>query len=426
MKIKMLYGKKGIDIDILSQNVYKIIRKKKMPLIEKPGEKIKESLNNPIGTPPLSEIAKGKKDAVIVVSDITRPVPNKIILPPLIAMLRASGISKNSITILIATGMHRPNIGDELVELLGKDITKNYKIVNHDGMRKENMGYVGNVSNGTNIYINNLFLKADLKILTGLIEPHFMAGFSGGRKSVLPGISSIETIKYYHSPQVLESPYARNLVLANNPFHIGATEISKKVGVDFILNVVIDEDRNIGGIFAGDLQEAYDKGVNFAKKYSKVKIKEPVDAVITTSAGYPLDKTYYQTVKGLVGVLDIIKDNGIVVVLSECSEGLGSKYFKNTLLKLKEMGNYDKFITYISNMDNFRPDQWEVEELVKVLKKVKKIYMFSSLSDSDYNYTYTEKINSPEEGIKKIKKELGDNVKIALIPEGPYVIPQVN
>lgn len=422
MKIHLLYGKRGIDFNIDEKNIYKIIRKKPMPIVEDPETAIIYALSSPIGTPPLRKVAQGKKNAVIVVSDITRPVPNKIILPPLLSELQRTGIKREDITILIATGIHRPNEGDELIELLGEEIVKSYKIVNHDAMNMKEMEYVGK-SGDIDVYINKTFLEKDLKIITGLIEPHFMAGFSGGRKSILPGISSFETVKYYHSPYVLESPYAKNLTLDNNPFHEGATKIAKLSNVDFILNVVIDESRNIGGIFAGDLEEAYQKGVEFAERYSKVEVKDKVDVIITTSAGYPLDKTYYQTVKGLVGVLEIIKSNGIIIIASECSEGLGSQYFQKVLRELKTIKNYDKFIERLYDTKRYIPDQWEVEELVKVLKVTEQIYMYSSLSPKDYELTFTNKISTIEEGIEMAKKRYGDSVKIAIIPEGPYVIP---
>ena len=424
MEIGLLYGKEGINFDIPSQNLLEVIRKKEMPLIKDPHEELKRALSSPIGTPPLREIAKGKKSATIVISDITRPVPNKIILPPLLSEIEAAGIKREDITILIATGIHRPNLGDELLELVGEEIAKNYKIINHDAMKKEDMKYVGKAE-GVDVYINRYFLEKDLKILTGLIEPHFMAGFSGGRKSVLPGIASFETVKYYHSPYVLESPYATNLILEDNPFHKGATKIARLSGVDFILNVVIDEERRIGGIFAGDLEEAYLKGVEFAKRYSKVEVSKRAKVVITTSAGYPLDKTYYQTVKGLVGVLGILEPGGMIIIASECSEGLGSKYFQDVLRELKEIGDYDKFLKRLYDMEKFIPDQWEVEELVKVLKVTERIYMYSSLSDEDQALTFTKRIDSIEEGIEIAKRIFGDEVKIAVIPEGPYVIPVV-
>ncbi len=424
MKIDLLYGKKGLSLDIPEKNLDKVIRKKKMPKIDNPEEKIKEALSHPIGTPPLREIAKGKKKATIVISDITRPVPNKTLLPPLLEELKSAGIEEDKITILIATGIHRPNIGDELIELIGEELARRYRVINHDAMDTSDMKYVGKTGN-IPIYINKYFLDADLKILTGLIEPHFMAGFSGGRKSILPGISSFETVKYYHSPYILESPYAKNLTLENNPFHEGATQIAKITGVDFILNVVIDEERNIGGIFAGDLEKAYEKGVEFARAYSRIEIEKRVDLVITTSAGYPLDKTYYQTVKGLVGVLEILKPKGMIIIASECSEGLGSKYFRDVLIELKEIADYDSFMKRLYNMERFIPDQWEVEELVKVLKVTDKIYMHSSLSEEDQTLTFTHKIESLEDGLRIARERFGEDVRAIVIPEGPYVIPVV-
>lgn len=283
------------------------------------------------------------------------------------------------------------------------------------------MTYLGETPvNGFPVYINSHFLKADLKILTGLIEPHFMAGYSGGRKSVCPGISSVETVKYMHSPHILESPYAANCIVDKNPFHIEATYIARKAGTDFIVNVVLNESKKVSAVFAGDLELAFEKGVEYARKYSEAKVGKKFDLVITTNAGYPLDRNYYQSVKGLVGALNIVKDGGKILIVTECSDGLGSENFRTCLRKLKEFDSYDSYIEYISNMKNFIVDQWEVEELVKVLKKAE-IYVYSEgLKEDDWQITFAKRITDLQ---GQINSFLNDDIEVAVIPEGPYTIP---
>ncbi|MBZ4666558.1 nickel-dependent lactate racemase [Mahella sp.] len=428
MKTHFLYGKTGINVDIPDKNIVGVVRKHTMPIVNNADKAIEEAIFNPIASLPLYELAEGKHTACIVVSDITRPVPNKLLLPPILRCLETAGISKDDITILIATGIHRPNLGDEMIELLGQDIVDNYRVINHYSQKMDDMSYLGQTSiNNIPIYVNKYYVQSDLKIITGLIEPHFMAGYSGGRKSICPGISSIETVKYMHMPGILEHPKSDNCVVEGNPFHIEATEIAKKAGVDFVANVVIDENRQISGIFCGELEAAHAAGVAFADKYSRVilsDVSRPVDIVVTSTAGYPLDKTYYQTVKGFIGALNVIKDGGTIVMLSECSEGLGSMSFVDVLKQLKVINDYDAFIEPISHIESFTVDQWEVEELVKALKKVN-IMLYSSDFDN-FDLTFASKITSPEEGIARALEMHGEDAAILAIPEGPYVIPYLS
>jgi len=417
--VDLLYGKGKVKVEVPDSAV--IIKKKEMPFFEdkEAAELVKKSLEEPIGTESLSKIAEGKNSACIVVSDNTRPVPNKIILPPILEILENAGIK--DIKILIATGLHHPLDEKGIEEILGRDLMEKYEVLNHDALDSSNMTYLGKTPvNQFPIYVNSIFLSSEVKILTGLIEPHFMAGYSGGRKSVCPGVSSVETVRYMHSPMILESPYATNCIVEKNPFHIEANYIAKKAGVNFIVNVVLNENKKISGVFSGDLEEAFKRGVEYARKYSETKVGEKFDVVITTNAGYPLDRNYYQSVKGLVGALNIVKNGGKILIVTECSDGLGSENFKACLKKLREIGNYDSYIEYISDMKNFVVDQWEVEELVKVLRKVE-IYVYSGgLKEEDWKLTFANRVTDLQ---KQIDKFVSAGSKIAVIPEGPYTIP---
>ena len=327
MKTSLDYGTGKIEVDIPDRNILYIIENKPQKALPHPEEKLIESIRKPICSLPLKEKIKGKRKVCIVISDITRAVPTKLILRKLLPELLSYGVSKDSITILIATGLHRPNKDKELVELVGREIKESYNIVNHNAKDKEGCRYIGETKKGTPIILNKVFLDSDFRIITGLIEPHFMAGFSGGRKAICPGISYIDMFKYFHGPKILESPYASNAILEGNPFHEEATEITEKAGVDFIINVTINRDKEITGIFCGDLKNAFLEGARFCRKSNMYSISKEADIVITSGGGYPLDINLYQTVKGMVGAISAVRKDGMIIIASECREGIGSSEF---------------------------------------------------------------------------------------------------
>ncbi|MDZ7375841.1 MAG: nickel-dependent lactate racemase [candidate division KSB1 bacterium] len=374
MRVKIDYGKDGLWIDVPDENLVKILKMKPSRPILTPTTHIAQALAAPIGSPPLAQLAQGKKTACIVICDITRPVPNKILLPPLLNTLEQNGIGRDRITILIATGIHRPNLGDELIQLVGPEIASNYRIVNHYARRNETHSYLGKTSRGTDVLVDSSYVNAELKITTGFIEPHLMAGFSGGRKLICPGISSLDTVKVMHSPKILEHPNAREGVIDGNPFHEESLEIAKMAGVDFIVNVALNEDKQIIGIFAGDLEKAHQRGVEFVREQVGDTVAEPVDIVITTSAGYPLDATFYQSIKGLTAALPIVKKGGTIILAAECREGLGSPEFSKLL---RETEDVEVFMHNILKDDYFVVDQWQFEEYAKVLRKAE-VYLFSA------------------------------------------------
>ena len=259
MDIRLAYGKEGLHVNVPDKNLAKVLHMNSAEPAADPVKAIRESLENPLGSRPLSDIAKGRKSAVIVISDITRPVPNQLILPLLTATLEKAGIPREKILILIATGIHRPNQGAELVELVGEEIAGKYRVENHYSEDPDACEYLGLIDNEIPVHVNKMFLQADVKILTGLVELHLMAGFSGGRKAILPGISSLETMKYMHGYRMIQRDEVCNGKLRGNPFHEAAVKIARKVGVDFICNVTLNENRQITGVFSGDLEMAHEK-----------------------------------------------------------------------------------------------------------------------------------------------------------------------
>lgn len=419
MRVKIDYGKDGLWIDVPDRNLVKVLKMKPSQPIEAPGIRVAQALAAPIGSPPLAQLAQGKTTACIVICDITRPVPNKILLPPILNTLKQNGIDRDKITILIATGIHRPNLGDELIQLVGQEIASNYRIVNHYARRDETHTYLGKTSRGTDVFVDSSYVNAELKITTGFIEPHLMAGFSGGRKLICPGISSLNTVKVMHSPKILEHPNAREGIIAGNPFHEESLEIAKMAGVDFIVNVALNEEKQIIGIFAGDLEKAHQQGVEFVREQVGDTVAEPVDIVITTSAGYPLDATFYQSIKGLTAALPIVKKGGTIILAAECREGLGSPEFS---ILLRETEDVEVFMQNLLKEDYFVIDQWQFEEYAKVLRKAE-VYLFSTgISAEDKDKIFATPISSIEQGINMALAKHGPNASIAVIPKGPYIL----
>ena len=324
MRIGLSCGERNVDLEL--PDAVTVLEMKNAQALPDPSGAVAEALLNPIESPPLTELAKGKKNACIVISDITRPVPNKIILPPMLQTLEECGISRENITILVATGMHRPNLGEELESMVGRDIMDNYTIVNHYCRKSGEHREIDQID-GAPIELNIHYLDADLKILTGLIEPHFYAGYSGSRKALLPGISSFQTMEFIHSFKMIDHPQVTNCLLGGNPFHEHGLRVAQLAGVDFILNVVIDRKREIAGVFAGHYDHAHQAGCNMVYEHSVAALDHRADMVITSGGGYPLDATFYQISKALICARDVLKESGTIVVVCECREGLGSPEF---------------------------------------------------------------------------------------------------
>src|SRR5215210_7441577 len=337
MRVTLDYGRTGLDVTLPDDRTVGPLTIREAPPLAEPERALDEALRRPIGTPPLAELARGKKSACVVICDITRPVPNKLILPPVLRALEAGGIPRDRIVILNATGLHRPNEGAELVEMVGEEVVRNYRIENHRGKAKEEHTYLGTTPNGVPAWIDTRYVKADLKITTGLIEPHLMAGYSGGRKVICPGIAGLETVKVWHGPRFLEHPKADCGVVEGNPVHEENTRIALMAGCDFIVNVCLDGQRRVTWAGAGDMIKAWEEGVRFVEQVVKAPVPAPCEVVVTSCAGYPLDTTWYQAVKGLTGVMGIVKGGGTIVLAASLTEGLGSEEFRHHIDRSRYM-----------------------------------------------------------------------------------------
>ena len=422
MRFKLEYGRTGLEVDLPAERIVRTLQYKDAPPLPDPAGSLTEMLASPIASPPLAEIARGKKNACIAICDITRPVPNELILRPVLRTLEEAGIARQNITILVATGLHRPNLGDELVEMVGREIFDNYRIENHYGQDLSQHTYLGQSPRGVPIWIDTRFVQADLKITTGLIEPHLMAGFSGGRKLICPGIAALETIKVWHGPEFLEHPNADCGILDGNPVHEENTWIARRTGCDFIVNVVIDSERRPLKWVAGDMEAAFLEGAAFVKEVVCDTVSEPVDIVVTSCAGYPLDTTFYQSVKGMTGALPIVKQGGTIIIAASLSEGIGSPQFEQLF---REHDNLELFVQRILGKDYFLMDQWQLEELAKVRRKAKVKMVSGGLAPEVLAGLFVEPAASVEAAVAASLAEYGPEARIAVIPKGPYVLAQV-
>jgi nickel-dependent lactate racemase len=413
-QVDLLCGEKTIGVE-LPESVL-VLEPKPVDAVAEPIESVRKALAKPIASPPLGELARGKKDVCVVISDVTRPVPNRTILPPLLETLEASGLGRDQITILIATGMHRPNLGDELKSMVGREIMDHFSIVNHVCRDAGAYRLVDRID-GAPIEINIHYLDAEFKILTGLIEPHFYAGYSGGRKSILPGISSFETMKFMHSYQMIEHPGVTNCRLQGNPFHECGIRVTELVGADFILNVVINSEREMAEVFAGHYDKAHVAGCEMVARQATVPVGQRVDMVITSGGGYPLDATFYQISKALIGARDILKKGGTIVVACECREGLGSPEFCGIL---RSVCSYEEFVSGFCDPKNFVIDQWCAQNIYQALDHAGKVYVYSpGLSQEDLGRMGAIKVDDLTHTIHDL---LPRHSRVAVIPDGPYVV----
>jgi len=422
MRVRLDYGRTGLEVELPDRSVVKCLGYRPARPLPDPVQAVWDCLSRPEGTPPLAELARGRTTACVVVSDITRPVPNPVLLPPILRTLDEGGIPRDRVLILVATGLHRPNHRDELIEMVGRPIVDAYRIENHHGREPSEHTYLGQSPRGVPVWIDNRYLSAELKITTGLVEPHFMAGFSGGRKLVCPGLAGLETILAWHSPRFLEHPNARSGVLEGNPVHEENTWIARRAGCDFIVNAVIDDRRQLLSVVAGDMEQALLRGADFVRGLVSDTVPEPVDVVVTSSAGYPLDTTFYQSVKGMVAGLPIVKPGGTIIVAAGLSEGIGSGEFRRIF---EENPSLDAFMERIVGGRYCVMDQWQVEELARVRRKAAVVMVSDGLPRETLLRLFVDHAPTVEAALAGCLARYGPNATIAVIPKGPYVIAEL-
>lgn len=421
MEIKLPYSKSGMYVNIPDKNMIKVLQSKahdfKTTLSE--SEIVKKALENPIESETLEELVKDKKDVVIITSDHTRPVPSRITLPIILNKIRNSNPDID-IKIIISTGCHRPSTREELVYKMGEEIVDKENIIMHFANDEESMVKVGKLPSGGDLTVNKAIMETDLLIAEGFIEPHFFAGFSGGRKSVLPGVASVKTIMYNHCSEFIDSPYARTGNLKNNPIHEDMLQAAKSVNLAFILNVAIDKDKKVIGAFAGNLEKAHEAGCEFVTKLSKVDSVD-ADIVVSTNGGYPLDQNIYQTVKGMTAAEATCKENGVIIMVSACNDGHGGQSFYDSVASASSPTEILEKVRKIPKSETI-PDQWEFQILARILEKFTVIMVTDLCDPQMIKNMHMKHASSFEEALQMAFDIKGKDAKVAVIPDGVSVI----
>jgi nickel-dependent lactate racemase len=418
MQVELAFAESGIVVHLPEGFNYCVLEQKVAKPLADWRTVLEASLDQPIGARPLADLARGKKTAAISVCDITRPAPNEKVLPPVLRRLESAGIPRNGITILIATGLHRAATDEEIKRICGEEIASKYRIVNHDARDLSSHRYIGTTKSGTAVYIDDRFVGADLRLSLGFIEPHLMLGFSGGRKLVAPGLAAQETIKVLHSPKFMRDVRTKEGSIEDNPLHDELLEIGRMARHDFIVDVALAEDRAIAGVFAGDPEQAHRTGYQFVSRVMLQKLEDPVDAVITSAAGYPLDLTFYQCIKGVTAASHIVKDSGRILLVGACQEGVGGPEFADML----RSGLSDfEFLRSIEGQPVV-PDQWQLEKLAMVTTRQQVWWYVPGLPPEYRRNLWGTSCHSIQSAVSALMSGLPANARIAVIPEGPYVL----
>jgi nickel-dependent lactate racemase len=423
-QLTLSYGRGHLPLRLPSEAEATVIRKQALPKLPDPGVAIAGALQAPVASASLADLARGRASACILICDITRPVPNRLFLRPMIETMVASGIPLTAISVLVATGLHRPNLGDELAELVGDPwVLDNVRVENHYARDEDAHVDLGRTrTRNTPVKLDRLFVEADLRIATGLVEPHFMAGWSGGRKVIAPGVAHHETIRTFHSARFMEDPLAVQCNLIGNPLHEEQLEIVRMLGEVYALNTVLDEDRDLVCVTFGEIIASHQAAVDFVAAATQIPLGRKFSTVVTSSAGYPLDKTYYQTIKGMVTPLDILKPGGTLIIASECSEGFGSAEFREAQAKLVELGP-ERFLTTLTAKSLAEVDEWQTEMQLKPMRLGKVELFTTGLAGKDRTLTGVAMIDDIRTAIERSIARSGDR-NVAIIPEGPYVVPR--
>ncbi len=417
MHIQLQYGQRGLSVHIPSDNVT-VIEPRFLPGLSDEAAEFQVAVRHPIASAPLKDLIKPSDKVVLVVPDITRPFPSYRVLPWLFAEL--AHIPIENFTIHLGNGSHRLETAQEIAALLGEDIAANYRVVNHSAYDRDTLEVVGNDPDGQPVYFDREYVQADKRIALGFIEPHFMAGFSGGCKAVMPGIVDIDSIMRYHNAARIGHPRSTWGLLEDNPTQALIRHNAQLLPIDFCINVTLNRQRQITRFFCGDVITAHEEGAAFCKQTAMVACEHPFPIVVTTNSGYPLDQNLYQTDKGLAAAAQIVEDGGLIICASECSDGFPAH------------GNYRKLLFDHATPCDLRNtilspgfslfDQWEAQKHADICLKAR-VALYSTLPAEDVRRAYLEPIDDLDTFIAAEIDRVGTQAAIAVLPEGPQTIP---
>ena len=408
-RIKFPYGRCEIEIEIPSENFIGVLKSIDPPGVNDQRAEIDRSLKEPIGTETMGRMVSPGDKIALIISDKSRPVPNNVIVASLLDVLEKEKVARRNIKIIVALGMHQKMSENEIISMLGADIVKSYDVRNHDCFDKDGLTFIGSTPDGTKVKINNLVAEADFVISTGYIEPHEFAGFTGGRKSIFPGVSGIEAIKWNHRIEMLENRNAKPGILDNNPIHEDMLNACGMVGLDYIVNVVLNSRNEIARCFSGDYKKAHEAGVAFFKKYSKIEVSEKADIVIT-SLGYPTNRDLYQSLKAVFAVEPLIKDGGCIILPAQCEDGLGPDLFEEWMTSV----SFSEEFTSKIEQEGYSPKIDHCYLLAKILKKASIIVVSSHPRVKEIDFL--ESVCDIEQALSIAFQRMGKDAKIIATP----------
>jgi len=426
-RIQLLYDEQGLTLDLPDRT--EVLQAQDPPALPDPEEQVLQALEAPTGTAPLVELISRRRpgEVAITISDITRPVPNQVILEPALEVLNRAGVADDQVVIVVGTGMHRPATEEELTQMLGRELPRRLEVISHLADAPHTLEQV---SESPPVSVNRRFVRAGLRIVTGLIEPHFMAGFSGGRKGIIPALADLNTVRRFHSFETLGHPLADNGVLDGNPCHRIALDLARTVGADMLINVAINRGRRVCGVFAGDLEQAHLRGCEQVAQFTRARPSRPADLVITCGGGAPLDRTFYQTVKGMVCAAPALAPGGALLQVSGCAEGIGSPAYTELMDRWGQ--DWRGFVAdRLANPGQTLLDQWELQMQCKVLEQVgveRLLFASDGLPEQTQAGLAVTPLPGPGDARERAQRFIDEFVKaapeahIAVIPEGPYTL----
>jgi nickel-dependent lactate racemase len=418
MQIQIPYGTTRVDVTVPERAT--VLRSQHTPALADEHDAFQAALRAPIASAALAQRVRPQDRIAIIISDITRPTPNERIVPWILEEL--SFIPRSQFVILNGTGSHRANTRAELVQMLGEEIVDTVKIVNHSAFEAETLAYRGTSPSGVPVWINRDYLEADFRIVTGFIEPHFFAGFSGGAKGVIPGLAGLETIQSLHNAPLIGDPRATWAVLKGNPVHEGIRECVGMCPPEFMVNVTLDQQRRITAVFAGDYVQAHYAGCDVVLQQAMQTVEQPFDIVITSNNGYPLDQNLYQSVKGMTAAAQIVRQGGAIVMLAECRDGLPDHGSFKTILQMRETPL--ALLDMINGPDFQMHDQWEVQKQALVQLQAD-VYLHSSLPEDLVRVAKLLPAPDVQATIGRLLAQYGPAARVAVLPEGPLMVPYI-
>ncbi len=422
MRCRLAYGRTGLEIDLPDDAPVTIMEPRFVPGLVDEQSAMVEALRSPIGTPPLRDLATPGDTVAVVFSDLTRPMPNDRVLPPLLTELSLADVPQEQIVLINGLGTHRPQTDEELRRMLGDDVVDGYRIVQHDAWDDDNLVAVATNHAGRAVRINRAYMEASVRILTGFIEPHFFAGFSGGPKAVLPAIADVDSILDNHGPTMMADPRAAWLETDRNPLWQEMLAVAQATRPRFLLNVTLNQERQITGVFAGDLVDAHRKGVGLARETAVCPVPEPFDIVISSNSGYPLDLNLYQAVKGMSAAAQIVRPGGDIIVAAECWDGIPDHgEYKRLLWEADSVaGLLERLMA-----PGFRcHDQWEAQVQAQIQVKANVHVYAAGLTDEELRHALVLPCRSIEETVARLRQR-NREATIAVLPDGPQTVPFV-